>query len=207
MRRPAFLARQAGRPTGLVGRMLVALMARETRALNEEVLLRLAPAAGDRVLEVGFGHGRTLQRVAAVAPGAELAGIDVSTEACAIAARSAADLVGQGRLELRVGSSAELPWSDASFNKAYSVHTLYFWSEPARHLRELRRVLRPHGVLVLGFRERSERATADFPAPTYCFFSHEEVAALLADAGFGAVDIAPARAGRGELLIARAISS
>src|SRR5688500_11872980 len=35
MRRPAFIARQAARPTGLLGRVLVALMARETRDLNE----------------------------------------------------------------------------------------------------------------------------------------------------------------------------
>jgi ubiquinone/menaquinone biosynthesis C-methylase UbiE len=206
MRRPAFIARQAGRPTGLLGRVLVALMARETRALNEEVLGELALTAGERVLEVGFGHGRTLLRAATLAPGAELAGIDVSPEACKVAARAAADLVAQGRLELRTGSSAELPWPDASFDKAYSVHTIYFWDDPARHLRELCRVLRSHGLLLVGFRERSEQATADFPPPTYRFLSREEVAALLGDAGFDAVEVAPATAGRGELLIARATS-
>ena len=204
MRRPGFIARQAGRPAGLLGRVLVSLMARETRDLNEEVLRELALTAGERVLEVGFGHGRTLLRAAELAPHAQLAGIDVSPEACRVAARAADALVAQGRLELRTGSSADLPWADASFDKAYSVHTIYFWDDPARHLRELRRVLGRHATLLLGFRERSERAIADFPSPTYRFYSSEEVAALLADAGFHAVGVAAATAGNGELLIARA---
>jgi hypothetical protein len=57
MRRPDFIARQSGQPSGWLGRLLLRLMAHETRGLNGEVVAALAPAEGDRILEVGFGHG------------------------------------------------------------------------------------------------------------------------------------------------------
>jgi hypothetical protein len=75
------------------------------------------------------------------------------------------------------------------------VNTLYFWSEPVRDLGEIRRVLRPSGRLVLGFRDSSDAAVASFPSPTYRFRSAAEVSGLLARTGFEAVDVAPATAG------------
>src|SRR6185295_1059533 len=70
VRRPVFIARQAERPTGLLGRALGAIMALETRSLNDEVLQRLAIAPSERILEIGFGHGRTLERAARASTGA-----------------------------------------------------------------------------------------------------------------------------------------
>ena len=77
------------------------------------------------------------------------------------------------------------------------MNTLYFWAEPVRDLREIRRVLRPEGRLVLGFRDRSDEALASFPSPTYRFHSASEVAALLAVAGFAGIDVHDAAAGPG----------
>ena len=46
----------------------------------------------------------------------------------------------RGIIELRVGESASSPWSDATFDKAFAVHTLYFFgathSVNSRNLRE-----------------------------------------------------------------------
>jgi SAM-dependent methyltransferase len=75
------------------------------------------------------------------------------------------------------------------------VHTLYFWPDPARQLAELHRVLRPGGRLVLAFRERTDQAVARFPAPTYTFYSTDEVAALLTAAGFRDREMRPASSG------------
>jgi ubiquinone/menaquinone biosynthesis C-methylase UbiE len=191
MRRAGFLARQAGHPDGLLGRLLLGVMARETARFNDEVLDTLAVAAGENVLEIGFGHGRTLAAAAERVPAARFAGIDVATTAVRAAERRCSALVDVGRLELRAGDSASLPWPDATFDAAFSVHTLYFWPEPARQLAEIRRVMSPSGRFVLGFRERSADAIRRFPAPTYRFYSTDEVAALVTAAGFSRVDVRP----------------
>src|SRR5258708_29699403 len=72
------MARQAGHPTGLLGRLLARIMAIETAAVNQRVLELLEFEDASRVLEVGFGHGRTLARVAQLAPKGFVAGIDIS---------------------------------------------------------------------------------------------------------------------------------
>ena len=98
--------------------------------------------------------------------------------------RRARRLVDGGRLELHGGDSSALPWPDATFDGAFTVHTIYFWVEPAPHLAELRRVLRPGGRLVLAFRDRPPDVEASAPPDIYHLRSRDEVLALLARAGF-----------------------
>lgn len=203
MRRPPFIARNSGHPAGLLGRLLLRIMALETARFNAEILDALAPAAGEHILEVGYGHGRTLQAAAERAPDARFAGIDLAETAERAAGRRCRWLISQGRLDLRVGDSNELPWTDGAFDAAFSVHTLYFWSDAARALAELHRVLRPSGRLVLGFRERSEAAVARFPPPTYRFYSADDVLAMLTGAGFRR-SIARSASSKTELRIATA---
>jgi ubiquinone/menaquinone biosynthesis C-methylase UbiE len=195
MRRPAFIARQAGRPSGIVGRALGALMALETRALNDEALRRLLIQPGERILEVGFGHGRTLERAARAHPDARFAGIDHAADMVAALARRCARLSEAGRLDLRNGDSNALPWPDGSFDGAFAVHTLYFWRHAESDLAEIRRVLRPGGRVVLGFQERSPEAEAAFSAEIYTFRSKDEVTALLEAAGMAATAFPGPRAG------------
>src|SRR5207247_11438172 len=64
MRRPEFIARQSRCPSGLLGRVIGHIMCVETAAANESVLKLLDLDAGDRVLEVGFGRGRTIEGAA-----------------------------------------------------------------------------------------------------------------------------------------------
>jgi ubiquinone/menaquinone biosynthesis C-methylase UbiE len=186
MRRPRFIARQAERPNGLFGRVLGAIMAVETRALNDEVLRHLAVAAGERILEIGFGHGRTLERAAKATPSAHFSGIDHADDMVAALSRRAHALVAEGRLEVRAGDSNALPWADAPFDGAFAVHTIYFWTEPARHFAEIHRVLRPGGRLVLAFRDRTPDIEASVPPDIYHLRSRDEVLALLTAAGFDA---------------------
>jgi ubiquinone/menaquinone biosynthesis C-methylase UbiE len=189
MRRPEFIARQSGNPSGLLGRLLGWIMARETAAQNDAALTTLALRPTDRVLEIGYGHGRTLERIAAAVPSGFVAGLDHSREMYETGSRHCAGLVETGRLELRVGDSRALPYPDANFDKVLAVHTLYFWRDPVAHLREVRRVLKPNGVLVLGFRPKEDPQARDFPEAVYTFYALEEVRSLLANSGFQSVEI------------------
>jgi len=58
---------------------------------------------------------------------------------------------------------------------------------------------------VLGFRERSDEAMAQFPAPTYRFYSTNEIAGLLADADLASSEMRTSTAGPGlQIAVARA---
>ena len=59
MRRPEFIARQSGRPTGWLGRVIARIMAVETAAANEAALNFLHLRDADRALEMSLDYLRT----------------------------------------------------------------------------------------------------------------------------------------------------
>jgi ubiquinone/menaquinone biosynthesis C-methylase UbiE len=167
-------------------------MAWETRPENAVALELLQLQPTDRVLEIGFGHGRTLAAAARLVGESRVAGVDVSPEMVALARKRTPGS------DLRLADSSHLPFADSSFEKVYAVHTVYFWKQPLEHLKEARRVLRAGGRLVLGFRPRGNPAVADFSPAVYTFRSAEEIKDLLLSAGFRSVRLErPGRPARG----------
>ena len=77
MKRPGFIARQSARPTDLLGRLIANIVAHETADLNERAVRLLDPSPSDWVLEIGFGHGRTIERLARAVPQGRVCGLDV----------------------------------------------------------------------------------------------------------------------------------
>ncbi len=144
------LSRQARYPHGLVGRLLARIWISETAAVNEIAIGLLAPARGERVLELGFGPGRTLGRLAAAR--ATVVGVETSPAMLRAATRRNREHIRNGAMRLLHGDGVTLPIDTDSIGAILSVHTIYFWPKPAETLAELARVLRPGGRLVLAFR-------------------------------------------------------
>src|SRR5262245_24338676 len=112
------LMRMFGRPRGMLGRLGGVLMARTNAACGAwgAELLEIGPK--DNVLEIGFGPGVVMQRVAHLAPEGKVAGIDQSSEMVEQARARNAAAVQSGRVEVRRGSVESLPFEDNSFDKA-----------------------------------------------------------------------------------------
>lgn len=157
--------------------------------MNAEALTLLDLRPSDRVLEVGFGHGRTLERAAVALTTGSVAGVDLSEEMVRLAAHRCRHLIRDGKVAVSVGSSEHLPFPDQHFDKALAVHTIYFWSDPRAHLREIRRVLRDDGRFVLVFRPKDDAKSSAFPKSVYRFYTSDEVALLLRASGFPCVDV------------------
>ncbi len=188
MRRPEFIARQSGHPTGILGRLLARIMAIESVTVNRRALELLELEEASTVLEVGFSHGRTLARVAELAPKGFVAGIDISAEMVQMAWRHNRNSIAKGLIDVKCAGSDRIPYPDESFDRVYAVHTLYFWNDPLAHLREIYRVTRVGGRFVLAFGPKEdEHAVAAFPESVYHFYSIDETQHLLSKAGFGNV--------------------
>jgi SAM-dependent methyltransferase len=191
MRRPEFIARQSSCPTGLLGRFIVRIMASETASANEKTLELLAIRPDNHVLEIGFGHGRTLRRAATIASSGLVAGIDVSADMVRTATRWNQEFIREGRVEVQCASSLRIPYPALSFDRIYATHTLYFWEHPLRHLQEIHRVMKPGARFVLTFGPREdEEMVAKFPTTVYRFYTTDEVRSLLEEAGFSSIHLA-----------------
>jgi SAM-dependent methyltransferase len=169
-------------PPYVDGALLGEVVARAAACPREDVardaieLLSIAPA--DAVLELGCGSGRMLAQVAARLRRGTIVGIDPSELMVRHARFRNRRLLERGRAEIRVGHSGELAgFADASFDKVFGVHVIYFWGRSRRHLAEIRRVLRPGGRLALGF----------WPGQGMARCPLERAEAMLHAAGFAAV--------------------
>lgn len=110
----------------------------------------MGPAAGERILEVGVGTGYyALQAAAWVQPGGTLDVLDVQQEMLDHTARRAREL-GLANIEARRADARALPYPDDRFDAAYLVTVLGEIPDQDTVLRELRRVLRPAGRLIVG---------------------------------------------------------
>lgn len=99
---------------------------------------------GDRVLDVACGTG-ALARVAAerVAPPRRVVGVDPDVGMLAVASQRAPGIA------WREGSAEALPFPDGAFDVVFCQFGIMFFSDPARGVQEMLRVLAPGGRLVL----------------------------------------------------------
>jgi ubiquinone/menaquinone biosynthesis C-methylase UbiE len=145
------LKRTFGEPRGLLGKLGGLIMARMNRACAAWVVDLLNFKPGDKVLEVGFGPGVGIELLAGRAFAGYVAGVDSSNEMVAQATARNKKAIESGRVDLRHGSVASLPFTDNSFDKALAINSMHIWPDAVAGLREVRRVLKPHGRVALGF--------------------------------------------------------
>src|SRR5215208_4343649 len=110
----------------------------------------LEPRAGERLLEVGPGTGYYALPVAEwLSPGGTLDVVDVQQEMLDHTMRRAAEQ-GIGNISPVRADARELPFEDDSFDGAYLITVLGEIPDQDAALRELRRVVRPGGRIVVG---------------------------------------------------------
>jgi ubiquinone/menaquinone biosynthesis C-methylase UbiE len=184
---PRFIAKQLSWPTGIGGWLTRAGMNRGNARLNSFAFDQLRLLPEDRAVEVGFGGGAVLPQL--LRDAAFVCGIDRSQDVVGAAARRFGDGVRAGRAEFWVGTVENLPLADATFDKALSVHTVYFWQSLEAGSAELARVLTPGGRVVLGFLPKTRMDRMKMPADIFTPRAPDDVIAALQDAGFSETEL------------------
>lgn len=146
------------------------------------------------ILDVGCGGGRTVAKLAVAARDGVVQGIDYSEECVAAARRLNRTLVADRRVDIQQAPVSRLPFADDTFDLATAIETHFWWPDLGAGLREVRRVLKPGGRLLVvaefynggkhaRFVDRLSRWT------TMAMLTVEQHRTMLTDAGFAEVEV------------------
>ena len=185
------LSLQARKPTGLIGRYLMTKIFNEGNAdLNSFVMDMLELQSSDRVLEIGFGTGKLISQMAEFTTEGVVEGIDFSEVMLKQAGKINKHNVSNGKVRLQREECKNLPFENESFNKLCSINTLYFWKDPAKYFLEMFRVIRPGGIIAIGFRDDKQMSSLNLSSDVFTTYSQTEVVSLLSNAGFSDARVA-----------------
>lgn len=141
----------------------------------------LAVEPGDRLLEVGCGHGVAVSLVCERLDGGSITAIDRSATMIAMASTRNADCVAAGVASFQTVSLHEADFDGARFDKVFAIHVgVFLLGQPARELEVVRNHLAPGGRLYLAY----EPLVADQARKTV-----ETLSAVLDGHGFTVSDV------------------
>jgi ubiquinone/menaquinone biosynthesis C-methylase UbiE len=184
------MGRQARKPSGCIGKMVYGHMATwGHRPLTRWTIEFLDVQPADCVLDVGCGGGMAIQLLAEIAMEGFVAGVDHSADMVQQTRKRNAAAIQAGRVEVKHGNVAALPYDDASFDKVIAVETFYFWANPVEYLQEVRRVLQPGRLVALAMEASKEapnwqKMAAQTAQMGFPIYSGVEVEEMLTAAGF-----------------------
>jgi SAM-dependent methyltransferase len=172
--------------------------AAELEPVAHAVVQRALLSAGDDVVDLACGTGNAA--LLAAARGARVVGVDAAPRLLEVAHRRAQ---AQGvEVDLRRGDLLALPVDDAAADVVLSVFGVIFAPEPGLSLREIARVLRPGGRILLsawvpagpidamlGAMSRVVGRITQAPRPQrFAWFDPDAVGPLAGDVGLALVD-------------------
>lgn len=140
---------QCRRPWSALGRRVARVMNIQHSALTDWGLAHVSLQEAFTLLDVGCGGGRTIQKLAALGSDVKVVGVDYSAASVAVARRTNADAIESGRVEILEGSVSRLRFPDGTFDAVTAIETHYYWPDLGSDLREILRVLKPGGKLLI----------------------------------------------------------
>ena len=178
------IARMLGNPEGELGLRIAEKMNTSNQHIIRWTLESLSIVPGNHVMEIGFGNGAHISELLTLATDILYKGVDISdtmiTEATARNKRA----VETGAVSFINASAESVPIGADTFDKIFTVNTLYFWKSTSKILSEIKRVLKPGGKFCLAIKSRSFMENLPFAKHGFTLYEQSEAEELLEANGF-----------------------
>uniref|UniRef100_UPI00374405E2 class I SAM-dependent methyltransferase n=1 Tax=Flavobacterium araucananum TaxID=946678 RepID=UPI00374405E2 len=131
------------------------------------------------MLELGHGNAGHLEFIFEQAENLKYYGLEMSELMFQEARQINRNYVSQKEAFFSIYDGNTIPFQEASFDKIFTVNTLYFWQEPEKLLLEIYRVLKPKGILCITFAEESFMKQLPFTQFDFELYSTEKANKLI----------------------------
>ncbi len=181
------IARQLRKPVGDVGKQVGEKMNVGNERINLRTLEILDAKANENILEIGMGNGFFVKKIITKSDSIHYTGCDFSETMVEEATRLNQEFVLKGNLRFVLGSADNLPFTDNTFDKIFTINTIYFWEDPKMEFAEIKRVLKAKGQLIISIRPKSTMIQYRFTKYGFNFFEKEDLSGLLSVNGFNVI--------------------
>ena len=137
------------KPVGLGGKLMVAMMNLGHSPVARWGLQFLNAAPDAKVLDCGCGGGANMKRLLKKCPQGIVKGIDYSPVSVEKTRKINETAIAEGRCAVLQGSVADMIFADDWFDAVTAFETVYFWPDLPQCFREVYRVLKPGGTLLI----------------------------------------------------------
>ena len=137
------------KPVGLGGKIMVAMMNFGHSAMAAWGLQFLQPAPDAMVLDCGCGGGANIKRLLKKCPQGIVRGVDYSAVSVEKARNLNRTAIQKGRCAVWQGSVEHIIFANDWFDAVTAFETVYFWPDLPQCFREVYRVLKPGGTLLI----------------------------------------------------------
>jgi SAM-dependent methyltransferase len=179
------LSEQLKQPSGWIGKYIISkLLDTSSYQLNSFTLELLDIDKKDKILEIGFGTGLLIKRMAKEMEDGTIEGVDFSKTMYNRAFEVNKEQIQKKRVTLHHLECKKLPFENNNFTKVCSINTLYFWENPEEYFQEILRVIKENGHFVLGFRDKKQMELLDADKEIFQTYEKEEIIEMLSRSGF-----------------------
>ena len=142
-----YVVRQVKKPDRFAGRLFAWLMNASHAPLTDWAFTQLQVPRVAMAMDVGCGGGRTIQKLAAIAE--QVYGIDYAAGSVAASRAHNRRLIAEGRVHVEQASVSRLPFADNKIDLVTAIETQYYWPNLQGDMKEILRVLKPGGRLMV----------------------------------------------------------
>lgn len=186
------IANQLSCPTGEMGIAMGERMNDSNIEMTLQTINNLSFNKNDKVLELGHGNGGHLQSLINHANDLQYFGLEISLTMANQARLTNANLVHEKQASFELYDGTFIPFKEQSFQKIFTVNTIYFWKKPKTLLVEVYRVLESGGTFAITFAKKDFMGKLPFVQFGFRLWDSSEVIELAKLIGFqylGSVDL------------------
>ncbi len=177
-------------PRGFAGRLTLIGMNIGHKSIYSKVAKVLELRPEDDLLEVGCGNGYFLKKFASHVH--SVAGLDLSELSVKMAKEKHRDRIRAETAEFVQGEASQLPWEDGKFSVVITMGSFIAFPKPLESLKEMRRVLRPGGRVLVSIEWNAEDGldhTREVKGYGMWLWTEDDVRAVMKEAGFSDISI------------------
>ncbi|MEG0926047.1 class I SAM-dependent methyltransferase [Chryseobacterium sp.] len=176
------LAQNLANPQGEKGIEIGEMMNATNIGMTLESIRTLLIEDDQHILEIGHGNAGHLKSLLNLAQDLKYTGVDISETMHNEAKKLNKEF--QTKADFVLYEGKKLPFQDQTFDKIFTVNTVYFWENPVEFLNEIYRVLKDNGTFVLTFGQRDFMEKLPFTAYDFMLYNNNEMEELVSKSHF-----------------------